>query len=123
MTIAANQAGPVLTPGTAQQTIREMAAVIRTVFGVGLQSSRRTAELAARAEAEAAANAAQLSTQAAPTLSVVQPTVSAHGAPTGPSSIPMPDFSAGIPMPGIEFPSIEVPGIALDESSETGAKA
>ena len=110
MTIAANhQAGPVLAPGTAQETIREMASVIRTVFGVGLQSSRRTAELAAaRADAEAAASALPAPTQTGPALSVVPPTGSGQGAPT---SIPMPDLSAGIPVPGIA-----VPGITMDEA-------
>ena len=50
MTIAANRPAPVLSPGAAQDTLREMAAVIRTVFGVGLQASRQAALDAAAAE-------------------------------------------------------------------------
>jgi hypothetical protein len=73
MTMTADRTTTQLGSGDARDTLLEMAAVIRTVFGVGLESSRRaTATVAAEAEAPQVA---------------VAPAPPAYAAP---ASIPMP---------------------------------
>jgi len=105
MTIAANRPAPVLSPGAAQETLREMAAVIRTVFGVGLQASR-----------QAAADAALASE---PVMNEVE---AAPAAPESPAvttgSIPVPGLT---PTEGIPAAGIPVPGIPAPETSESPA--
>src|SRR5690242_2129822 len=112
MSIAADQSGPQLMPGPAQETIREMAAVIRTVFGVGLQASRRAAALAAQAEPAPAVstptaagvdNVTPLPTSVPASNPIADP-VAAPAAPAEQASIPMPELSAGIPVPSIPVP-------------------
>jgi hypothetical protein len=108
MTIAANRPAPVLTPGAAQDTLREMAAVIRTVFGVGLQASRDAAAVAAAAPQ--------------PTMSEVEaPAVTTGSIPVPgvPASIPLPEATtpapASIPMP-TSIPLPDVPEAAVEET-------
>ena len=112
MTIAANRPAPVLSPAAAQESLREMAAVIRTVFGVGLQASRQAAVLASAAPE--------------PVLNEVEAAPAAPepaGVTTG--SIPVPGMSPtetpanGIPVPGI--PVSGLPGIPVPEVPEAPA--
>jgi len=79
MTMTADRTATELGPGDARDILLEMAAVIRTVFGVGLEASRRTGDTVA-AEAEAQ----QEQVVAAPASSTY----------TTPASIPMPDLPA-----------------------------
>ena len=104
MTMTANRPTHVLAPGVARETIHEMAAVIRTLFGVGLQASRQPV----------APEPAQVTAPAAPAA----PTVEAAGVPM--TGIPVP----GIPVPeapaaGIPMPSIALPDMAAFEAEET----
>ena len=104
MTMTANRPTHVLAPGVARETIHEMAAVISTLFGVGLQASRQPV----------APEPAQVTAPAAP----AEPTVEAAGVPM--TGIPVP----GIPVPeapaaGIPMPSIALPDMAAFEFEET----
>lgn len=101
MTIAPNRPTHVLAPGVATETIHEMAAVVRTLFGVGLQASRQPV----------APEPAQVTAPAAPPA----PTVEVAGVPM--TGIPVP----GIPVPeapavGIPMPSIALPDMAAFEA-------
>ena len=90
MTMTANRPTHVLAPGVARETIHEMAAVIRTLFGVGLQASRQAV----------APEPAQVS---APTVAPVD--VPMAGIPV--PGIPVPEApAAGIPMPSIALPDM-----------------
>ena len=104
MTMTANRPTHVLAPGVARETIHEMAAVIRTLFGVGLQASRQPV----------APEPAQVTVPAVTTA----PTVEVAGIPM--TGIPVP----GIPVPeapaaGIPMPSIALPDMAAFEFEET----
>lgn len=87
MTMTADNPATQLGHGDARDALLEMAAVIRTVFGVGLEASRRAGDVVA-AEAEAPQEK-PLAT--APTY-------------TAPASIPMPDLPAVAPR--LETPSV-----------------
>src|SRR3954470_10149710 len=111
MTIAANRHAPLLTPGSAHDTLREMAAVIRTVFGVGLQASRQAAAMAAEAapyqvEAAPTADSAAVTTGSIPVPGITPGAPVAEAVNTVPASIPMPS----IPLP-------ELPSEALTEDA------
>lgn len=96
MTMTAHQPITEAGPGSAPEILREMAAVIRAVFGVGIQSSREAAATAA-AEPEAP----QLHVVAVPT----EPP-----AATTPASIPMP---TSIPLPDLPAePVTQAPAVA-----------
>ena len=126
MTIAANRPAPVLSPGAAQETLREMAAVIRTVFGVGLQASRQAAAAAALAP-EHVMNEVEAAPAAPESAAVTTGSIPVPGL-TPTEGIP----AAGIPVPGIPAPeatespaattgSIPLPGIPLPEVPEAEA--
>ena len=139
MTIAANRPAPVLSPGAAQESLREMAAVIRTVFGVGLQASRQAAVLASAApepvlnEVEAAPAApepAGVTTGSIPVPGMSPTETPANGIPvpgmpvSGLSGIPVPEVpeapaatTGSIPMPTLplpEVPEAEAPQIQTE---------
>ncbi len=105
-----------LSPGAAQESLREMAAVIRTVFGVGLQASRQAAL------SNAATEPAMHEVEAAP--AAPEP----PGVTTG--SIPVPGMSPtetpanGIPVPGIPVSGgagIPVPEVPEAPAATTGS--
>lgn len=113
MTIAPNRPTHVLPAGVAQETIHEMAAVVRTLFGVGLQASRQAALASDALAAEIAAPAA--------------PTVAATGVPVSPVSIPVPGIPVpearvdGIAMPSIPLPDLAMPDVTMAEADEPAA--
>jgi hypothetical protein len=84
MTMTADRPTTQLGPGDARSTLLEMAAVIRTVFGVGLEASRRAGETVA-------AEAAPLQEQV-----IATPAAATY---TAPASIPMPDLAPVAPQP------------------------
>lgn len=111
MTMTADRPTTQLGPGDARHTLLEMAAVIRTVFGVGLEASRRAGDTVA-AEAEASQEQA-----------VSAPASSAY---TAPASIPMPDLPTVAPRQ--ELPTVadaptpyvgEVPALRVVPSPAT----
>jgi hypothetical protein len=107
MTMTANRPTHVLAPGVARETIHEMAAVVRTLFGVGLQASRQAAPELATPEAAAAPAPAT-------------PAANVAGGPVPTGAIPVP----GIPVPeapavGLPLPSIALPDMAAFEAEET----
>src|SRR6188472_4192502 len=113
MTIAANRPAPVLSPAAAQESLREMAAVIRTVFGVGLQASRQAVL------ASAAAEPAMHEVEAAP--AAPEPAVVTTGSIPVPGMSPTETPANGIPVPGIPVPGIPVPEVPEAPAATTGA--
>src|SRR4051794_9698008 len=84
MTMTADRTTTELSPGDAQGILLEMAAVIRAVFGVGLETSRRPTESVA-VEVEAPQEPAA--------------TTSTSSSLMAPASIPMPGPPAVVPQP------------------------
>lgn len=95
MEIVASDAAPRLSPADAQDTLREMAAVVRALFGVGLQNARP--EIQPQAQPEVAPAPA-----AAPSLAPPSPRP-ATPAPAAP----------GLPVPGLAVPGLPVPGLPV----------
>src|SRR4051794_37370021 len=112
MTIAANRHAPLLTPGSAQDTLREMAAGIRTAFGVGLQPPPQAA-----APAAPPSGLTSHQVEAAPTV---------DSAAATPGSIPVPGITPGAPVAeavsgvpaSIPLPSLPLPEVPLAALTE-----
>jgi hypothetical protein len=112
MTMTADGTAQTLQPGDAREVLREMAAVVRTVFGASLQASRQ-------ATPPVAADAAPQQPQAV--VTTPEPPVAAPGpvpvAPVAPAAAaPAPGGPASIPMPTIPLP--DVPSEAVTENAE-----
>ena len=108
MTMTAGGTAETLHPGDAGEVLREMAAVIRTVFGAGLQASRQvTPPVAAQAEPQ----------QPQFVVTTPEPPAAAPAAAVAPAAAAAPAAPASIPMPSIPLP--DLPTEAVSAAAET----
>lgn len=102
MEIVAAEAAPVLPSTVAQESLLEMAAVIRTLFGVALHPS--TVE--APTPAPPLPPVAPLVPATAMPVALALPVPSAQG-------LPVPDLARPLDVPPLDVPGLARPGLAL----------
>lgn len=113
MTMTAERPADTATPGDAAEILREMAAVVRTIFGAGIQSSRAaTAPVAGQTE-----SAAQPQDVAVPEPRAAAPAPAPTPAPATPTSIPLPS----IPLPALPLDTTD--DAPHDADTDTDAAA
>ena len=102
MTMTADRPTTQLAPGAARDTLLEMAAVVRTVFGAGLEATRRATETVA----------VEVETPPEPVVAATAATSS-----VAPTSIPVP----GLPSVATQPPRPSVPEAPLAYTGEVPA--
>lgn len=117
MTMTADGTAQTLQPGDAREVLREMAAVVRTVFGASLQASRQaTPPVAAEAAPQQPQAVVTPEPPAAAPVSLPVPPAPVAPAPAAPAA----GAPASIPMPSIPLPDLPPEAVTEDPAPTAG---